>query len=771
MEIEQGGQMQEASMETNTQHLEGTVENIIFNNPENGYTVFSLAHDKTEETICVAFSESLNPGETVKVAGKFITHPSYGPQLQVDKLEKATPTTKKAIEKYLASGAVRGIGEKLAKTIVDEFGKDSLNVIEKHPEKLATIRGISLDKAKSISNIVAEQAELRRIVVALAEYDVSTTYAMKIYKRYKGHALDIVKENPYVLASDVIGIGFKTADAIARRFNIEPYSPYRIKAGLKYCLSQSVNNGDVCMEKEQLVRETTALLGVPREHIENAIVEMQIEKNLIQEKMPSETNDEPKIVVYQNFLFYAENYVAKKILELSKSTEARDPKGLKKTIDQTEKELGIALAKEQRLAVETAMQQGVLVITGGPGTGKTTIIKTIITLLQNENYSVELAAPTGRATKRMSEATGIEAKTIHRMLGINSGLGGGNAQSFEHDEDNPIEADVLIIDETSMVDLMLMYHLLKAVEHGTRLILVGDANQLPSVGAGNVLRDVIASEKLSVVRLQEIFRQAKQSHLVTNAHLINQGKYPVLNQKESDFFFMKRNTQNGVADTILDLCTNRLIGYMGIKQEDIQVLCPMRKSIVGAVSINERLQAGLNPPTNKKNQVQQGQNTFREGDKVMQIKNNYNMEWEVFEKGRVIDQGQGVFNGDEGIITEVNTTLEVVVVYFYDGKRVKYDYSQLEELSLSYAITIHKSQGSEYKAVIIPLHSGPPMLLNRNLLYTALTRAKILAVFVGLEETLYKMVDNNREIQRHSYLKHRIIKISKILDEEDDEMW
>ncbi|MCL1995106.1 MAG: ATP-dependent RecD-like DNA helicase [Defluviitaleaceae bacterium] len=736
--------------------LKGTVENIIFRSSENGYTVFSL-DTKDEEVVCTAYIPAIKTGENVILSGNYVTHHIYGPQFNVVSYEKDLPTTATAIEKYLGSGAVKGIGSRLANRIVETFGEDTLHVIENEPQALAKVKGISKAMAENIANVFNEDTYLRKIVLSLQEYGVSPAYAMKIYKRYKDQSLAVVKENPYILSAEVVGIGFKTADKIAANLGVDPYSAYRIKAGVRYILSQVASgSGHVCTKKEDLLEAGAELLEIDPTHIDNCLIEMQLEKTIVQEKIKDQEKTNDSIVVYLSYFYHAENYVAKKLLELSALVIEEDGK-LQERINEAETQLNIALATEQRKAVSAALAQGVLVITGGPGTGKTTIIKTIITLLQKEGYMIELAAPTGRATKRMTEATGIEAKTIHRLLGV-SLLREGPRQNFERNEDDPIEADVIVIDEMSMVDLMLMYYLLKAVAHGTRLILVGDSNQLPSVGPGNVLRDIINSGCIQVVALEEIFRQAAKSLVVTNAHRINMGQYPILNEKEGDFFFIRRQGQEDVVNTIIDLCSKRLLSY-GLTQEDIQVLCPMRKSTIGATNLNIRLQQILNPHSHKKNQIQLRSTTFREGDKVMQIKNNYNLEWKQKAKEGYIT-GFGVFNGDEGYITEIEQ--DSVTVVFYDGKVVIYGYKQLEELNLSYAITVHKAQGSEYKAVVIPIHNGPPMLHNRNLLYTALTRAKQLAIFVGIETALHKMVDNDSEIERNSFLRERIIKINEI---------
>ncbi|MCL1924125.1 MAG: ATP-dependent RecD-like DNA helicase, partial [Defluviitaleaceae bacterium] len=698
------------------EQLEGSVENVIYYNKENGYTIFNLAIENELNITCTAYTEGLSVGENLKVEGQFSNHSTYGRQLNIKKYEKHIPNTLSGIERYLASGAIKGIGPKYASSIVKKFGENTLQIIEKEPNRLAEIKGISLAKAENISLLFREQEELRKIILTFSEFGISTSYAMKIYKRYRGHSIDIIKENPYVLSSDIIGIGFKIADKIALNIGILPNSLARIKAGIKYIISKSVNDGDVAIEKEQLLKKTEDILFIQISEIENGLVELQIEKEIIGEKINE------KIYIYQNFFFYAENYVAKKLLELS----------FYKVVNYEPKSKFYEnLAELQKKAVKESLKSGLLVITGGPGTGKTTTLKAILQTYEKLGITFELASPTGRAAKRMSEATGYEAKTIHRLLGIQFLEENKSRQSFEKDEENPIETDAIIIDEASMIDLTLMYHLLKAIKLGTILILVGDSNQLPSVGAGDILRDIINSGQIVTVSLKEIFRQAEESLIVKNAHKINNGELPDINQKDKDFFFIRKQSVEEVEKTIIDLCTNRLPGYLGIKKEDLQVLSPMRKGGIGTINLNNSLQQALNPEHELKQEVQSGQTTFRTGDRVMQIKNNYQLEWNIEN-----EKGEGIFNGDEGKIIKVDKENEKLKVKFYDNKIIEYDFSNLDELALSYAITIHKSQGSEYDAVIMPIHSGPPMLLTRNLLYTGLTRAKKLAVFVGTESML-----------------------------------
>ncbi len=736
--------------------VEGIVSGVIFHNEENGYTVFSVEPESSgaKELVCVGFLPVVNEGESIKITGSFVMHPTYGKQLNIQTYEKTIPKTEKSIERYLASGVIKGIGPKLAAKITEKFGADTLNIMESEPEKLSSIRGISVSKAMSIGAIFHEQAELRRAMLLLQDYGISPVYAMKIYKRFKDNTVKIVETNPYMLADEIFGIGFKISDSIAEKAGIEKDSPFRINAGIKYVLNHEASNGNVYLPLEELFKKSSSLLGVDPDIIKNCVTKLNISKQVW-----LENDKNGNVNAFLNSYYYAESYVAKKLLELSFSAPSNNDSYLKE-IKETENETGIKLAHNQKLAVEEAMKNGVLVITGGPGTGKTTTINTIIKLLKNEGYEIELAAPTGRAAKRMSETTGIEAQTIHRLLGISYISDDSKKQTFDKNEDNPIEADVIIIDESSMVDILLMHSLLKAVPCGARLILVGDVDQLPSVGPGNVLKDIINSGCIKVVKLNEIFRQAGESAIG-----INRGEYPVLNEKEKDFFFMKRYSADAVCSTILELVTKRLPKFLncsGLK--DIQILTPMRKSPLGVINLNTLLQKNLNPPCRNKEEKEFRNNVLREGDKVMQIKNNYDMTWRIFDNHRrLTEEGVGIFNGDEGIITRIDNENEYCEVVFDECKYVKYDFTQLDELELSYAVTIHKSQGSEYKAVIIPVYSGPEMLLNRNLLYTAVTRAKELAVLVGIPETLYKMIDNNKEINRYTYLKTRISDMHEVM--------
>ncbi len=741
--------------------INGTVEDIIYNNSENGYTVFSIDNDG-DEVVCVGTLPDIHTGESVKLSGSWTMHSTYGLQFQVEYYEKTMPESIGGIEKYLASGILTGIGKKTAKRIVDRFGEASFYVIEEKPERLVEIRGITYEKAMKISQMFIQQNELRKTMMFLQKFGVTPAYAMRIYKKYKDKTMTVVEKNPYKLADDIFGIGFKMADKIAAASGFSPDSPERIKAGIKYILNEAALDGHVYLPLNELTSKTVEILSVNEDLVENALRELQIEHQIWRDK----AGEQEQGRVYLNIYYYAEVSVAKKLLELFENKGIYSDEYYNGLISKAEEKTGIELAEKQKEAVMEALTQGVLVITGGPGTGKTTIINTIITLLEDEENKIVLAAPTGRAAKRMTEATGHDAQTIHRILGITYMDDDSRRQVFDKTEDDPIDADVIIIDESSMVDILLMSSLLKAVKTGTKLILVGDVDQLPSVGAGNVLKDIIQSGIIKVVRLTEVFRQARESAIVMNAHRINNGQMPVLNEKDKDFFLVKRSNGFDAVNTVKELITKRLPAFSGCDPfNDMQVLTPMRKGQLGVYELNKYLQETLNPPSRSKAEKVFKNYTLRQGDKVMQIKNNYNMEWKLYENGYQTDAGLGVFNGDCGIIEKIDNDDETVTVAFDDGKKVIYDFMQLDELELSYAVTIHKSQGSEYPVVIIPLISGPPMLLSRNLLYTAVTRAKKLAVIVGLADTIKKMIDNDREVKRYSTLDYRIKNIYDFINQ------
>ncbi len=733
--------------------IEATIEDIIYQNAENGYTVCTIDYDG-EEISCVGDMLGIYSGEDVKIIGSWVTHHIYGKQLKVKMFERSMPKTVQGMEKYLASGVIKGIGAKTARKIVKHFGLDTFKIIEEEPLVLSQVTGISRKKAAEIGEVFHAQYELRRAMLFLQEYNITPTYAIKIYKHYKEKTMDIVKNTPYRLVEDIFGIGFKKADEIAYKVGIAKDDPHRIKAGVLYILSSFSANGHTYMPRALLITESMQLLNVHEDYVENGIIELNLTKQIIIKNYDIHENGIPMTCVFATSLYYSEQGVARKLIDLAALYQKEGPKDIEQELQMTEKELEIELVDEQREAVKHVLSNGVTVITGGPGTGKTTTINAILHMLGKAGEEVLLTAPTGRAAKRMSEATGIEAQTMHRLLEINYVREDSNRQMFNKNEESPLEADVIIVDEMSMVDIILMHALLKAIMPGQRLVLIGDADQLPSVGAGNVLKDIIKSNKIPVIRLMQIFRQASESAIIMNAHRINKGEYPVSNEEGTDFFFIKKSAQEEVRDTIIELITTRLPKYQGFdKLKDIQVLVPMRKGPIGVNELNRAIQAAINPYNELKLEKEYRGIIFREGDKVMQIKNNYNTPWKIYSKlGMPIDEGVGIFNGDCGLITMINKETELLTITFDDQKVVEYEFSQLDELELAYAVTIHKSQGSEYLAVIIPIHSGPPMLLNRNLLYTAITRAKKLVVGVGLKETLERMVDNNKEIERYSSL-------------------
>ncbi len=734
--------------------IEGIIESIKFQNQENGYTICTIESDG-EEICCVGQLPGVHPGEEVQVVGEWSTHPVYGKQIKVSKYDKSEPKTITGIERYLSSGAIKGIGKKTANKIVNKFGLDTLRVIESDPAVLATISGISKNKAMQISEQYHQQYELREVMIFLQGYGISSTYAVKIFEKYKENTIATIKSNPYRLASDIFGIGFKRADEIAREIGIESNDSNRIMAGMFFVLNQASNNGNTYLPQEILFNECLALLEVEEELLQTCLEDLNLSRQIILEKIDDQT------VVFLSVMYHTETNIALKLLDIASGYNERSKLDYEAEISNTEMELKIELVDEQKEAIRQALKNGVTVITGGPGTGKTTTTNALIHMLTKSGDKFLLAAPTGRAAKRMSEATHETAQTIHRLLEIS--FEGGAKHIFNRNENNPLETDVIIVDEMSMVDVMLMNSLLKAVEPSQRIVLIGDVDQLPSVGAGNVLRDIIESNQVPVIELTQIFRQANQSAIVRNAHKINKGEYPMTNETDSDFFIMKRAESENVRDTIVDLVKSRLPKYQSFDtKRDIQVLAPMRKGALGIVELNKVLQQSLNPSSPDKIEYEYRQTIFRVGDKVMQIKNNYNMVWKVLGRsGMPIDEGLGVFNGDCGIIIKMDRELAKVFVLFDDGKLVEYEFNQLDELDLAYAVTIHKSQGSEYPVVVIPIHSGPPMLLSRNLLYTAVTRARKMVVIVGITETVHRMVDNNKEIKRYTSLKRRLVKHSQ----------
>ena len=742
--------------------ISGVIDNIIYANAENGYTVLQLLvdDDENEDTIvcCVGYMPDINLGESLRILGRAVKHPSYGDQLEIISYQKSLPETEKAIERYLSSGIIKGVGKRIAKKIVDKFGRDTLFIIDTEPQRLAEIKGITVSKATEIGAVFKEQNELTRAVMFLQEYGVSISYAAKIFKKYKDKTIATVQKNPYTLADEVWGIGFKTADGIAQRLGVAPDSPHRIRSGIKYVLDTAANNGHTYLPEVILLKETCALLETDEEAVAKNLMQMHVESVIWMD------NSSPRRI-YLNFFYYAESYIAKRLVEMTAHKAKTNP-FIEAEIRNIELSENIKFADGQLTAIKTAMSEGVFVITGGPGTGKTTIINAIIGLLEEEGLKIELAAPTGKASKRMAEATGREARTIHRLLGTNFLNEDRQRQSFAHDEEDPIDADCIIIDEVSMVDVPLMYYLIKAVAAGTKLILVGDADQLPSVGAGNVLHDILESGVVPCARLTEIFRQAQQSAIITNAHKINNGVYPDMTDNKSDFFYMQRYSSDALLETLVGLVSERLPKYLDCDPIEIKVLTPMRKTPIGMHNLNAILQKVLNPPSITKAEKEFRGTVFRVGDRVMQIKNNYDMPWYIIgTNGRTVEDGTGVFNGDEGVISYIDTENKSLEVTFDENRLAAYDFTQLDELELAYAVTIHKSQGSEYKAVIMPLLNGPEMLMTRNLLYTGITRAKELAVVLGSKETVFRMVDNNRQIDRYTGLALRIREFGEIQPE------
>jgi exodeoxyribonuclease V alpha subunit len=735
--------------------IEGIVEDIIYTNESNGYTVCELSCGKDTITAvgCMPF---INPGEAIKASGKWVSHPDYGEQFKVELYEKVMPKTADAIEKYLSSGIVKGVGPATAAKIVGKFGAETLEIINNDPKRLSEIKGISLDKAIAIGQALSEQRGLQDIIMFLQEYGISPSMCVKIYRAYAESAVSKIKENPYRLCDDIFGIGFKTADMIAMKLGIDPLSEFRIKSGIKYVLSHAASNGHTFLPENILKESAGKLLGADIPDINNLLISLIFDKTVVSEKQENENH------IYLSSYHNAEQSVCKKLFELTQTCFKCDMEDFDRRLSRLEKDEGIELAQLQREAIREAMTCGVLVITGGPGTGKTTIIKGIIGLLTKDGHKVTLAAPTGRAAKRMSEATGYEAKTIHRLLEI--GYTENDSEPlFQRNDSNPLEADVIIIDEMSMVDILLMNHLLKAVPPGARLILVGDSDQLPSVGAGSVLKDVIDCNVVKTVRLTEIFRQAGESMITVNAHRINKGEAPLINVRNKDFFLVNRNNVDSIVRTVVDLCLRRLPDTYGFDpMKDIQVLSPTKKSPAGVINLNIELQKVLNPANLKKAEKASRGYIFREGDRVMQIRNNYDIRWEKLEN-RLID-GMGVFNGDMGVIYKIDDEEQSLTVLFDDDRLVEYDYSILDEIDPAYAVTIHKSQGSEFPVVVMPVFFGPQILMTRNLLYTAVTRAKKMVVLVGEEDALLEMVSNRRENLRYSGLSYKLKKYLEYSD-------
>lgn len=742
--------------------IKGYVEHIVYRNEENGYTVFNLNNDDGDLT-CVGKLHYIEEGGLLELTGEYATHRLYGTQLQISSARVCEPEDLVSIERYLGSGAVKGVGASLAGKIVKKFREDTFRIIEEEPERLAEIKGISERKAREISLQVEEKRDMRQAMLYLQKYGISITMAVRIYQHYGQSVYRVIEENPYQLADHVSGIGFKTADEIAAKVGIHTDSDYRIRSGIFYTLLQSVGEGHVYMRRDALLYRAGQLLGVEIEDMERYLQDFAMEKKIVlkRETGPGSAEEpgdgrEAGLRIYASRYYYLELNAAKMLHDLNVQEEALKEEA-KKRLGAIEERTGLELDSQQRTAVLEAAGNGITVVTGGPGTGKTTTINAMIHFFEGEGMDLLLAAPTGRAAKRMTEATGYEAQTIHRLLEVNGNPEEEGNTGFQRNAENPLEADVIIIDEMSMVDLPLMHALLNAVVPGTRLVLVGDVNQLPSVGPGSVLKDIIRSGCFPVVMLTKIFRQAGESDIVVNAHKINRGEEVVLDNKSRDFFFLKRQEPDVIISVLLTLIQKKLPGYVDAESYDIQVLTPMRKGLLGVERLNRILQEYLNPPDKAKKEKEAGERIFREGDKVMQIKNNYQLEWEIKTRyGMTVDKGLGIFNGDMGIIRNINTYEETVTVEYDEKRLVKYPYSLLEELELAYAITIHKAQGSEYPAVVIPLLRGPRQLYNRNLLYTAVTRAKRCVTLVGSDAVFQDMVRNTDEQARNTSLAERI---------------
>ena len=759
----------------------GYVDHIIYQNKENGYAVVALVTEG-EELVCVGSFHTIETGETLELEGNFVEHPLYGMQLKVEQAQRVQPNDETSMVRYLGSGAIKGVGESLAARIVKKFGRDSFRVIEEEPERLVEIKGISERKAREIAEQMLEKKDVREAYVFLQKYGISNTLAVKIFNRYGMELYGIMKENPYKLAEDIDGIGFKKADEIAAKVGIHTDSDFRVRSGIMYALFQAAGEGHTYLPDGILMKRTAELLMLREEVIALQLSNLAMDKKLVIKKAGEEKR------IYASSYYYAELNCARMLHDLNIMVPDTGAEGQKETeelkikrlLQELEKEQGIILDDLQKRAVLQSVRSGVMILSGGPGTGKTTTINTIIRYFETEGMDILLAAPTGRAAKRMTEATGYEARTIHRLLEINGAMEGssvkpeedsawqkeGKRAQFERNEENPLETDVVIIDEMSMVDIHLFKSLLSAVSVGTRLIMVGDVDQLPSVGPGQVLQDLINSRAFPVVILKRIFRQAGESDIVVNAHKINRGEEIELNNKSMDFFFLERKDVNVIYKHMIQLIREKLPPYVNAGPYDIQVLTPMRKGNLGVEVLNGILQQYLNPPDGKKKEHRLGERLFREGDKVMQIKNNYQIPWEVVSKyGISVDSGMGIFNGDMGIITKIDEASSLLEVEYDEHRRAEYSFSGLDEIELAYAVTIHKSQGSEYPAVLLPIMNGPKPLLNRNLLYTAVTRAKKCVTILGSRETLREMIQNEKQHRRYTSLCDRIKEMAAMGDE------
>ncbi|MCD8326711.1 MAG: ATP-dependent RecD-like DNA helicase [Lachnospiraceae bacterium] len=748
--------------------IRGYVEHIIFQNSENGYTVLNLVSEGDEIT-CVGTLKGLTAGETIEARGEEVAHPVYGSQFKISSYQVVVPEDRESMRRYLASGAVKGIGAALAERIVGRFGDDTFRIMEEEPERLAEIKGISERMAQEISAQMEEKKELRSALVYLQQYGISNTLAVRIYETYQSGIYQLMQTNPYRLAEDIDGIGFKMADDIAARAGIQADSDYRIASGVLYVLTQAQQEGHVYLPSDLLLNRAEQLLAVPASSIEPVLSNMMMDKKLVLKRQGEQT------LVYTARYYYLELNCARMLHDLNEAVEMTDTSAeavLEKEIDAIAAEVSIELDEMQKRAVLTSIKNGLFILSGGPGTGKTTTVNMILKYFERQGMDILLAAPTGRAARRLTEATGCEARTIHRMLEVNGAVEeSGRGARFEKNRDNPLEADVVVIDEMSMVDIHLFYSLLQAIAVGTRLIMVGDVDQLPSVGPGQVLRDLMKSGCFPVVTLRHIFRQAQTSDIVVNAHKINEGQPLILDNHSRDFFLLERKDVNVIYKHMLQLITQMLPKYVKADPLEIQVLTPMRRGPLGVEQLNQVLQRYMNPPAPGKKEHLQGNTLFREGDKVMQTKNNYQAEWEILGKYNIpVDKGMGIFNGDLGRVLEIRETAGQMVVEFEEGKRVTYPFDHLEELDLAYAVTIHKSQGSEYPAVVMPLLGGPRMLFNRNLLYTGVTRAKNCVAILGSSRCVQEMIQNVSQQERYTSLDLRIRECAAQEPDQDDEV-
>lgn len=726
-------------MDSLLEELCGVVEEVTFRNTENGFSVITLSNDDDYFTVVGVLPE-LSEGESVRLRGTWGFHSTFGKQFKAQLCERSMPSSSADLLRYLASGAVKGIGPATAKKIIERFGDNSFDVLENEPERLAEIKGISLKKAKEISQIFNEQFAVRQIMISLERFGMTPNECLEAYRLYGVNAVDLIKNNPYILCTDMIGVGFERADSIAMALPQPPEGAYRINAGIIHIVKHNLNNGHTCLPRKKLLTPGQGLLGADEETLQKAI-DYLIETNQLAKEMI-----DGKEFIFLPQIYSAEKNSAQRLLVMKKFPPA-GRKTVVADIEKIEQQENIHYEEKQREAILIAMNTGMLILTGGPGTGKTTTLNGILRLFEQDGIDVVLTAPTGRAAKRMSEITGKEAKTIHRLLEVEWDK--HDRPVFSRNARNPISAGAVIIDELSMVDASLFSCLLDALPFGCRLVMVGDSDQLPAVGAGNVLHDLIQSGIMPVVQLKEVFRQAMESRIVTNAHKIVSGEMPELHDTKNDFFFMKRATAYDTAVTVAELCTARLPKAYGFSaQSDIQVLCPSRKGETGTVHLNKVLQGLINPPDKNKNEVISGARVFREGDKIMQIKNNYNIIWT-----KDSEEGTGVFNGDIGIIKKIDKVNATLAVW-YDDKEAVYSFENLNELEHAYAMTVHKSQGNEFDAVVIPVMGVLSRLCYRNLLYTAVTRAKKIMVMVGSEEQIYDMVRNNTKMLRYSALKH-----------------